>query len=84
MTKRWSVSDDAKLLSLFRQPRGGVNPTKLSVADVKAVHAKHFAEHQYVNFAPLYREKARSFQTSRTLNGHRKRKCFYPFTTVVS
>ncbi|KAG7369806.1 hypothetical protein IV203_027552 [Nitzschia inconspicua] len=70
---RWTKSDDAKLIELWRTARNGVDPTKLDTPSVKAVHSKYFPEKKYENFAPLYRNKARSFQVARTLDGHRKR-----------
>lgn len=71
---RWTKSDDAKLIELWRTARNGVDPTKLDTPSVKAVHSKYFPEKKYENFAPLYRNKARSFQVARTLDGHRKSK----------
>lgn len=71
---RWGTADDAKLLQLFRTPHNGVDPTKLDIHSVKAVYTKYFGEKKYANFAPLYRGKARQFNVSRTLDGHRKRK----------
>jgi hypothetical protein len=72
---RWGTADDAKLLQLFRTPHNGVDATKLDVESVKAIHSKFFPEKKYANFAPLYRGKARAFNVSQTLDGHRKRKC---------
>jgi hypothetical protein len=71
---RWGNSDDAKLTTLWNTPHNGVDPTKLDVDSVKAVHSKHFPEKKYANFAPLYRHKARSFNVARSLDGHRKSK----------
>jgi len=70
---RWGDADDAKLLALFRKPRGGLDPKKFSVDDVKAAHSKHWSNMNYNTFAARYRAKARSFCTTQTLNGHRKR-----------
>jgi hypothetical protein len=69
---RWNASDDAKLVQLWRTPHNGVDPTKLDITSVKAVHAKHFPGTKYVNFAPLYRNKACEFNVLQTLYGHRK------------
>jgi hypothetical protein len=71
---RWNPADDAKLLQLFRIPHNGVDPTKLDIDSVKAVHSKYFSDKKYANFAPLYRGKARQYNVSTTLDGHRKRK----------
>lgn len=70
---RWGISDDKKLISLWRTPTSGVDHTKIDQASVKAVHQRHFQTFNYKNFAPLYRSKARSFAVSLTLDGHRKR-----------
>lgn len=72
---RWGKADDAKLVQLWRTPHNGVDPTKLDQESVKAVHAKHFSQFKYVNFAPLYRGKARDFNVNQTLDGHRKSEC---------
>ena len=71
---RWNASDDAKLIALWETPHNGIDPTKLDIESVKAVHKKHFPQKKYANFAPLYRGKARSYNVSRTLDGHRKSK----------
>lgn len=79
MVGRWGAADDAKLVKLWRTPRNGVDYTKLDVPSVKAVHQKYFPERNYVNFAPRYREKAREFAVSKTLDGHRKSKFHLSF-----
>jgi hypothetical protein len=71
---RWSKADDAKLVELWRTTRNGVDPMKLDISSVKAVHQKFFPEKKYENFAPLYRNKARGFEVARSLDGHRKSK----------
>jgi hypothetical protein len=71
----WGTAGDAKLLQLFRTPHNGVDATKLDMESVKAIHSKFFPEKKYANFAPLYRGKARAFNVSQTLDGHRKGKC---------
>lgn len=70
---RWGQADDAKLLTLWRTPHNGVDPNKLDVESVKAVHQAHFSTFNYKNFGPLYRLKARKFAVSQSLDGHRKR-----------
>lgn len=77
---RWNPADDDKLIALFRSPRGGLDPNKLDVEDVKAAHQAHWPGMKYSNFSQRYREKARSFLANQTLNGHRKRK--QPFTMI--
>lgn len=69
---RWGAADDAKLVALWRTPHNGIDPTKLDIDSVKQVHQKHFSNYKYANFAPLYRGKARAFNVSVTLDGHRK------------
>ena len=71
---RWNTADDAKLIELWRIPHNGVDPTKLDNPTVKAIHEKYWPDKRYSNFAPLYRGKARSFNVSLSLDGHRKRK----------
>lgn len=73
---RWNKSDDAKLIELWRTPRNGVDPLKLDVDSVKAVHKKYFPQANYNNFAPLYRNKARAFETARAKDGHRASKYY--------
>ena len=72
----WGVADDAKLKALFGRPpsKGGVDPTDLTVAGVRAVKDKHWPTVEYKNFAPLYHRKARAFNVGKTLGGKR-RKC---------
>jgi hypothetical protein len=73
--RRWGKEDTAKLTELWRTPHNGVDPTKLDIEDVKAVHhAKYFSEFEYKNFAPLYRDKARDWAVDQTLGGHRASK----------
>ena len=74
MVKKWGSEEDAKLIDLFRTVRNGVDPKKLDVPSVKAVHSKYWPERNYNSFASLYRAKAREFLTARTRDGHRKRK----------
>lgn len=69
---RWNKADDAKLIQLWRTTRNGVDPLKLDVPSVKAVHQRYFPDKKYENFAPIYRNKARQFQVGTTLDGHRK------------
>jgi hypothetical protein len=73
---RWNKSDDAKLIELWRTPRNGIDPEKLDIETVKAVHKSHFPSRDYNNFAPLYRNKARAFCTARDKDGHRLSKFF--------
>ena len=68
----WGSHDDAKLVELFRTPHNKVDPNKLDIDAVKAVHAKYFPKFKYRNFAPLYRAKICSWNVSKTLDGHRK------------
>ena len=68
----WGSHNNAKLVELFRTPHNKVDPNKLDIDAVKAVHAKYFPQFKYRNFAPLYRAKARSWNVSKTLDGHRK------------
>ena len=70
----WNAADDDKLVALFRSPRGGLDPKKLDVEDVKAAHQAHWPGMKYSNFSQRYREKARAFMATQSLNGHRKRK----------
>ena len=85
---RWNPSDDAKLTALWTTPHSGADSTKLDIASVKAVHAKHFSDKKYSNFAPLYRNKARAFNVAKTLDGHRKSRyphsALYPLRARVS
>lgn len=77
MGTRWGPADDAnKLTTLWRTPHNRVDSTKLDKDSVKAVHQAHFAHTKYANFDPLYRGKARAFNVSNTLDGHRKSKSF--------
>ena len=69
---RWGKSDDEKLAELWRTGRNGINPEDLSIEAVKNIHRTHFSQFKYENFAPLYRDKARSWNVNRTLEGHRK------------
>ena len=68
---KWGTEDDAKLAQLFRMPYGGLDPTKLDIEDVKAAHQAHWSEMKYKTFSQRYRDKARDFCVSKTLNGHR-------------
>jgi hypothetical protein len=77
MAKRWGPSDDAKLTQLWRTPHSGVDHTKLDHHSVKAVQQDHFPTRKYSSFAPLYRNKARSFGVSLSLEGHRKSKGYH-------
>jgi hypothetical protein len=58
---RWNKSDNAKLIQLWLTSRNSVDPFKLDILSVKAVHRQFFAEKKYDSFAPLYRNKARAF-----------------------
>jgi hypothetical protein len=71
---RWNAADDAKLIQLWRTPHNGVDPTKLDKDSVQAVLERHWPLAKYSSFAPLYKRKAREFNISRTLDGHRKSK----------
>jgi hypothetical protein len=72
--RRWGKEEDAKLAQLFRTPHNGVDPSKLDIKTVKAVHEKYFPDFLYRNFAPLYRDKARDFSVDQSLKGHRASK----------
>jgi hypothetical protein len=67
---------------LWRTPRNGIDPEKLDIETVKAVHRKHFPSRDYNNFAPLYCNKARAFCTARDKDGHRLSK-FQPKQYMV-
>lgn len=75
--KRWGAGDDAKLITLWRSPHNGVDCTKLDKKSVQAVHEAYFPSTKYRNFATLYRNKARAFSVSSSLDGHRKRKFYF-------
>jgi hypothetical protein len=74
MAACWGPPDNAKLITLWRTPHNQISSsTKLDKDSVKAVHLSHFKHTKYANFAPLYWGKARAFNVSNTLDGHRKR-----------
>ena len=72
MVKRWGEPEDAKLKKLIEQKHGGIDPKKIDIDTVKAVHTKYFPEFKYSNFAPLFRGKVRSWCANKNLDGHRK------------
>ena len=77
---RWGPEDDIKLLRLFRQKRGGVNPLLRDPEDIEAVRVAHWPVMREKTFANRFREKARDFCVSRTQDGHRARKfviCYF-------
>jgi hypothetical protein len=47
---RWNKSDDAKLIELWCTPCDSIDPEKLDIETVKAVHRKHFPSRDYNNF----------------------------------
>jgi hypothetical protein len=71
---RWGKADDKKLAELFRTPRNNIDPEDLSIEAVKSIHKKYFNQFKYQNFAPLYRDKARSWNVNQSLEGHRRSK----------
>lgn len=69
---RWNKADDKKLIQLFRTAHNGVDPDKLDIPTVRAVKDKYWPHKKYESFAPLYRKKARAFNSGRSLDGHRR------------
>ena len=71
MAKQWGPADNAKLLSLLKQKKGGIDPKNISKDYVKGVIAKHFPHRTYGNLAQLYRSKLLNFNLAGTLSGAR-------------
>ena len=69
--KQWGAPDDAKIYSLLKQTKGGIDPNDLSVDYIKQVIVNHFPHRTYTNFAQLYRKKVRKYNVAKSLSGAR-------------
>lgn len=67
---RWSKLDDINLFDLFQS--GKVDATALSSFNIEQVRAEFFPDREYKNFAPLYRKKARKWNTEQAVVGGRR------------
>ena len=58
-------------------PRGGLNPLMSSKVDIEAARKKYFDWMKPKTFENRFRQKARDFSVTKTLNGHRARKFMF-------
>ena len=72
---RWGPNEDTILLNLFQKgPReGGVDYRDRTKENINQVHAAHFPNRSIKSFAQVFRRKAKTFETERNLEGHRRR-----------
>ena len=73
-TKSWGKPDDAKLYSLLKQKKNGIDPHNLDIDYIKQVIQAHFPHCTYKNLSQLYRKKVRKYNVNESLKGARSKK----------
>ena len=73
-TKSWGKPDDAKLYSLLKQKKNGIDPHNLDIDYIKQVIQAHFPHRTYKNLSQLYRKKVRKYNVNESLKGARSKK----------
>ena len=68
----WSVTEDAKLLTLFQ--KGKADPNNSQKVYLEQLRAKYFDTFTYKNFSSNFRKKANLWKVEQAVAGHRKRK----------
>ena len=76
--QRWSVTDDAKLLTLFQ--KGEADPNNSHKIYLEQLRVKSFNTFTYKNFSSNFRKKANLWKVEQAVAGHRKRKGKYTST----